>query len=93
MVVKLGPHGVLMAKPVETERKLESGIIVPQTQKQSKPKSKVLAVGKGTKDKPMEVSVGDVVTFNGAGTREVTGDNGEEYLVIDMSNCLWIEEK
>ncbi len=67
-----------------------SGIIIPQTQKQSKPKSKVIAVGLGTREEPMEIKVGDVVTFNKTSAREVDVE-GKTCLLIDMSNCLWID--
>ena len=91
MEVKLGPHGILVEKPVTEERKLESGIIIPQTQKQSKPKSKVVATGRGTKDNPMEVRVGDVVTYSATLGREITAPDGTEYLLMDVSNCLYID--
>ena len=87
---KLGPHGIIVELHVEKERKLDSGIIIPQTLKVAKPKGKVLATGSGTPDKLMEVRVGDIVTYQSVSARKVEYE-GKECLLIDMDNCLWID--
>lgn len=91
MVLKLGPHGILIEKFVEVERKLNSGIIIPKTQKQSKPKARVVAVGTGTKQKPMEAKPGDVITYVATTAREVEAPDGNSFLLIDSENCLYID--
>lgn len=93
MKAKLGPHGILVEKYVPVERKLESGIIIPQTKKLTKPRSKVVAVGPGTEKKPMEARVGDEISFEAANARVVEVE-GKEYMLIDASpsanNLLYI---
>ena len=89
MEAKLGPHGILVEKYVPEERKLESGIIIPQTKKLTKPKSKVVAVGTGTRENPMEVRVGDVISFEAANARVVEVEK-KEYMLISSNDCLFI---
>ena len=89
MEVKLGPHGILVEKYIPVERKIESGIIIPQTKKLTKPQSKVVAVGPGTREKPMEVRVGDVISFEAANARVVEVEK-KEYMLTDSNNCLYI---
>ena len=60
--------GVLIQEIVEhTEQRL-GNIIIPATAnvRSKQKKGKVIGVGKGTKDKPMEVYVGDVVVYKNA---------------------------
>ena len=90
MKVKLGPSGIIIEKQETVERTLESGIILPATQKQNKPKAKVLAAGSGSKEEPMEVKVGDIITYQAIGAREITVE-GYECLLINMDSCLWID--
>ena len=89
MEAKLGPHGILVEKYIPVERKLPTGIIIPQTKKQTKPISKVVAVGSGTKKDPMEVRVGDEISFQAANARDVEVE-GKEYMLINSIDCLYI---
>ena len=49
----------VLVEPAEAETKTASGIIIPDTAKEKPQKGTVVAVGKGTKDEPMTVKVGD----------------------------------
>lgn len=79
----------VLVKPAPAEEKTVSGIIIPDTAKEKPLKGEVLAVGKGTKDEVMEVSVGDQVLYGKyAGTElELEGD---KYLIMRQSDILAI---
>jgi len=89
MKVKLGPHGIIVEKREDVQRKLESGIIIPSMVKEVKPTGKVMAVGSGTKEEPMGVEIGDIVTYQSIGAREVMIED-KEYLLISSDNGIWI---
>ena len=90
MEEKLGPQGILVEKTEDVERKLASGIIIPQTQKVSRKTGKVVAVGKGTMEEPMEVRVGDVIHYREHASRNVEIEN-KMYGILDAKDCLYIE--
>lgn len=79
----------VLVKPAPAEEKTVSGIIIPDTAKEKPLKGEVLAVGKGTKDEVMEVSIGDQVLYGKyAGTElELEGD---KYLIMRQSDILAI---
>jgi chaperonin GroES len=86
IVVK--PHGV------EGEKKLASGIIIPETVDKEKPaQGVVVAVGQGKyedgKRLPLQVKVGDTVLFSKYGYDEVKIE-GEEYYILAESQVLGI---
>eukprot|EP00831_Metopus_contortus_P047734 TRINITY_DN38644_c0_g1_i1.p2 TRINITY_DN38644_c0_g1~~TRINITY_DN38644_c0_g1_i1.p2 ORF type:complete len:131 (-),score=33.80 TRINITY_DN38644_c0_g1_i1:69-461(-) len=49
--------------PAPAEEKTASGIIIPDSAKEKPQKGKVVAVGPGTKDEEMQVSIGDEVLY------------------------------
>ena len=53
----------VLVEPIEAETKTASGIIIPDNAKEKPQKGKVMAVGKGTKENPMTVKVGDSVLY------------------------------
>lgn len=74
------------------EKKLASGIIIPETADKEKPmRGTVVAVGPGKVDDGVRVapsvSVGDEVLFSKYGYDEVKVD-GEEYFILSESNIL-----
>ncbi len=74
------------------EKKLPSGIIIPDTVDKEKPATgTVVAVGPGRYDDgdllPMSLSVGDTVLFSKYGYDEVKID-GEEYYILTESSVL-----
>ncbi|MBU6323763.1 MAG: co-chaperone GroES [Patescibacteria group bacterium] len=88
----LGDRIVVAPAKQEGERKLASGIIIPETADKEKPEQgKVVAVGEGKyedgKRVPMTVKVGDSVLFSKYGYDEVKVD-GEEYYILSESNVL-----
>jgi chaperonin GroES len=93
-LVPLGDRLVVQPAPKEGEKKLASGIIIPETANKEKPgRGTVVAVGPGKYEDgklvQMQVKVGDVVLFNSYGYDEVKID-GEEYFVLSESSVLGI---
>lgn len=76
------------------EKKLASGIIIPETVDKEKPaEGEVVAVGAGKyedgKRIPLQVKVGDTVIFSKYGYDEVKID-GQEYYILSESQVLGI---
>jgi chaperonin GroES len=88
----LGDRVVVKPADKNQERKLASGIIIPETADKEKPaRGTVVAVGPGKyedgKIAPMSVPVGDEVLFAKYGYDEVKVD-GEEYFILSESSVL-----
>ena len=71
------------------EEKSKGGIIIPDTAKESPQKGVVLAVGKGKKDEPMTVRVGDSVLYGKYSGTEITIE-GVEALIMKESDIFGI---
>ena len=79
----------VLVEPAAAETKTSSGIIIPDTAKEKPQKGTVVAVGKGTKDNPITVAVGDSVLYGKyAGTELQHG--GKDYLIMKESDILAI---
>ena len=79
----------VLIDPKAAETKTASGLFIPDTAKERPQEGKVIAVGPGKKDEPMEVKVGDEVIFGKyAGTEVSVGD--ESYLIVKQSDILAI---
>ena len=76
----------VLIEPMEAETKTASGIIIPDTAKEKPQKGKVVAVGPGTKDEDMTVSVGDAVLYSGTDLKL----DGIDYLIMRQSDILAI---
>jgi len=92
--VPLGDRVVVRPSEKEGEKKLASGIIIPETVDKEKPaKGEVIAVGQGKYEEgkrvPIQVKVGDVVLFSKYGYDEVKIE-GQDYYIISESNILGI---
>lgn len=90
----LGDRVVVIPSEREGEKKLPSGIIIPDTVDKEKPaKGEVIAVGPGKYDDgervPMQVKVGDTVLFSKYGYDEVKID-GETYYILSEANILGV---
>ena len=90
----LGDRVVVKPAEKEGEKKLASGIIIPETVDKEKPaQGEVVTVGPGKfedgKRVPMQVKVGDRVIFSKYGFDEVKVD-GQEYYILAESNILGI---
>lgn len=93
-ITPLGDRLVVRPSGKEGEKKLASGIIIPEAvNKEKLVKGTVVAVGpgkfiEGTRV-PLEVKVGDTVLFSSYGYDEVKIE-GEEYFILNESNVLGI---
>ncbi|MFA6407860.1 MAG: co-chaperone GroES [Candidatus Paceibacterota bacterium] len=90
----LGDRIVVKPADKEGEKKLASGIIIPETVNKEKPaKGTVVAVGPGKYEDgnriPMQVKVGDTVIFSSYGYDEVKIE-GQEYYILAESNVLGV---
>ena len=87
-------HDRVAIKPMDQEEKTLGGIIIPDTAKEKPIQGKVIAVGKGTKDKdgnliPLDVKVGDKVLYGKWGGTEVKV-NGQEFIIMKESDIMGI---
>lgn len=79
----------VLVEPMAAETKTASGIIIPDTAKEKPQKGKVVAVGPGTKDENMTVSVGDTVLYGKYSGTELKLE-GNDYLMMRESDILAI---
>lgn len=79
----------VIVEPVEAETKTASGIIIPDSAQEKPQKGKVIAVGNGRKDEPMEIQEGDTVLFGKYAGTELHLDD-KKYLVMSQSDVLVI---
>ncbi len=79
----------VLIEPQEAEMKTASGIYIPDSAKEKPLKGKVIAVGSGTKDEKMEVSVGDTVLYGKYAGTELNID-GKDYLIMKQNDILAI---
>jgi len=77
----------VLVKPAPAEQKTASGIIIPDSAKEKPLNGEVVAVGPGTKDEPMELSVGDKVLYGKYAGTEIEID-GEKLLIMRQSDIL-----
>jgi chaperonin GroES len=79
----------VLVEPKEAETKTAAGLYIPDTAKEKPQEGKVIAVGSGKKDEPMEVKVGDNVLYGKYAGTEVTVE-GKKYLIVRQSDILAI---
>jgi chaperonin GroES len=79
----------VLIEPMAAETKTASGIIIPDNAKEKPQKGKVIAVGNGTKDEKMTVSIGDTVLYGKYAGTELKLD-GQDYLIMRESDILAI---
>jgi chaperonin GroES len=72
----------VLIRPFSSEEKSTGGLIVPESFRERNNKSTVMAVGNGTKNKPMQYKPGMVV-FS-------VKENGDE-MIVDGEKCYLIE--
>ncbi|WP_303644323.1 co-chaperone GroES [uncultured Parabacteroides sp.] len=75
--------------PNPAEEKTAGGLIIPDTAKEKPLAGKVVAVGPGTSEVKMEVSVGDQVLYGKYAGQELQID-GESYLIMKQNDILAI---
>ena len=79
----------VVIEPLAAETKTASGIYIPDSAKEKPQQGKVVAVGKGTKDEPMTVKVGDKVLYGKYSGSELKFD-GKDYLIMREDDILAI---
>ena len=79
----------VLVEPAAAETKTSSGIIIPARAKEKPQKGTIVAVGTGTKDNPITVSVGDSVLYGKYAGTELNHD-GKDYLIMKESDILAI---
>ena len=79
----------VLIEPAAAETKTSSGIIIPDTAKEKPQKGIVVAVGAGTKDNPITVSVGDSVLYGKYAGTELQHE-GKDYLIMKENDILAI---
>lgn len=82
----------VLIEPTPAEETTLAGIIIPDSAKEKPLKGKVLAVGNGTKDEPMQLSVGDEVLYGKYAGTEIELE-GEKYLMMRQSDVLAVVEE
>lgn len=71
----------VLVEPKAAETKTASGIIIPDTAKEKPQQGTVVAVGKGKKEEPLTVKVGDTVLYGKYSGTEFKLD-GKDYLIM-----------
>lgn len=90
MAIKITPLADrVVVEPDVAEEKTAGGIIIPDTAKEKPQKGKVIAAGKGTKDDPITVKVGDAVLYGKYAGTEIAL-NGGEYIIMRESDIFAI---
>ncbi len=79
----------VLIEPLKAEERTQGGIIIPDSAKEKPQSGKVIAVGPGSKDEPMEVKVGDVVLYGKYSGTEISYEN-KDYLIMKQDDILAI---
>ncbi|GAA3557182.1 co-chaperone GroES [Snuella lapsa] len=79
----------VLIEPAAAETKTASGIIIPDNAKEKPQRGTVVAAGKGTKDEPITVQVGDTVLYGKYAGTELKLE-GKDYLIMRESDILAI---
>jgi len=79
----------VLIEPVVAETTTASGIIIPDSAKEKPQKGTVVAVGKGTKEDPMTVKIGDSVLYGKYAGTELSVE-GNDYLIMRESDIFAI---
>lgn len=87
---KIQPLGDrVLVKADIAEEKSKGGIIIPDSAQEKPQKGTILAVGKGKKDEPMTVKVGDAILYGKHSGTEITID-GSDVLIMKESDIFGI---
>jgi len=79
----------VLIEPLAAETTTASGLIIPDSAKEKPSKGTVVAVGNGTKDEAMTVSVGDTVLYGKYAGTELKLE-GTDYLIMRESDIFAI---
>ena len=81
----------VVLKQLEAETKTKPGIILTSSAQEKPQEAEVVAVGPGTEDVKMEVSVGQKVIYSKYAGTNVKMEE-EEYIIVKQSDILAIVE-
>lgn len=81
----------VLIEPTAAEEVTIGGIIIPDSAKEKPLKGKVLAVGNGTKDEPMQLKAGDTVLYGKYAGTEIEFE-GIKYLMMRQNDVLAVIE-
>jgi len=88
MAIKIKPLADrVVVEPESAEEKTAGGIIIPDTAKEKPQRGKIVAAGKGTKDEPITVKIGDSVLYGKYAGTEIAL-NGGDYLIMRESDIF-----
>ena len=79
----------VLIKVSEAETTTESGIIIPDNAQEKPQKGRVIAIGRGTKENPITVKVGDTVLYGKYAGTELKHE-GEEFIIMRESDIFAI---
>ena len=79
----------VLLEPIQAETKTASGLYIPDSAKEKPQEATVVAIGKGTKDEPMTVKVGDKVIYGKYAGTELKLD-GKDYIMMREADILAI---
>jgi chaperonin GroES len=79
----------VLIEPAAAETKTSSGLYIPDTAKEKPQKGIVVAVGPGTKENAVTLSVGDTVLYGKYAGTELQHD-GKDFLIIKENDILAI---
>ena len=79
----------VIIQQAEAETTTASGIIIPDNAQEKPQKGLVVATGKGTKENPITVKVGDNILYGKYAGTELKY-NGSDYLIMKESDILAI---
>lgn len=81
----------ILVEPTAAEEVTMGGIIIPDTAKEKPLKGKVLAVGNGTKDEPMDLKEGETVLYGKYAGTEIELE-GKKYIIMRQADVLAVVE-
>ena len=79
----------VLIEPAAAETQTSSGLYIPDTAKEKPQKGIVVAVGPGTKEDPVTLSVGDTVLYGKYAGTELQHD-GKDFLIMKENDILAI---
>jgi len=79
----------VLVLPSEPEEVTKGGIIIPSTAKEKPNKGKVISVGPGKTDEPMELKENDIVLYGKYSGTEVTIDE-IDYVILRQTDVYCI---
>ena len=82
-------HDRVLVESLDSEEKTAGGIIIPDTAKEKPQMGKIVAIGKGTKENPITVKVGDTILYGKYAGTELKYEQ-EDYLIMKESDILAI---